>query len=99
VWGPQINDLVQPLRKRGVQKIIVVVVQVLIAKGDGRDALPHQRLHLMLDQLRIASIQKATGKAVDQSARSASIFPDSEPRCASLVRYAGWRAEKRAIGS
>jgi hypothetical protein len=47
----------------------IVVVQVFIAERQRQDPLADQRLHLMLDQSRMATIHEAAGKAADQSDR------------------------------
>ena len=53
-------------RHHRIMAQLVVVVQVLIAKGDGEHPLPHQRGHLVLDQLRLARVQKAIRQPADQ---------------------------------
>ena len=45
---------------------LVVIVEVFIAQRQAEDALPHQRLDLVLDIARVAPIDEAGGKAADQ---------------------------------
>ena len=43
-----------------------MTVEVFIAQRQAEDALPHQRLDLMLDIARVAPIDEAGGKAAHQ---------------------------------
>jgi hypothetical protein len=44
-----------------------VIIEVLIAQCQAENALPHQRLDLMLDIARVAPIDEAGGKAANQT--------------------------------
>jgi hypothetical protein len=48
---------------------LVVVDQILIAQGDPEHALPDQRHHLVLNQLRSTAVGKTPGKPLDQPYR------------------------------
>jgi len=48
---------------------IIVVVEVFIAERDGKHPLPHQRHHVVLDQVLATIIAKASGKTLHQSNR------------------------------
>ena len=65
--GPQHRaQLACQHRQRRVLAQLVVIVEVFIAQRQAEDALPDQRLDLMLDIARVASIDEAGGKAPHQ---------------------------------
>jgi hypothetical protein len=56
-------------RHHRVEAQYVVVVQVLIAQRHPEHPLAHQRTHRVLDKQRVAPVNKAVGKPVDQADR------------------------------
>ena len=65
--GPQHRaQLARQHCKRRVLAQLVVIVEVFIAQRQAKDALPHQRLDLMLDIARVAPIGEAGGEATHQ---------------------------------
>ena len=97
--GPQHRaQLPRQHRKRRVLAQLVVIVEVFVAQCQAEDALPYQRLDLMLDIARVAPVDEAVGEAthqpeapVDLSQQRAPafevMFPPSKPaiiyRCSS----------------
>jgi len=46
---------------------LVMVVEVFVAERNGEDALPDERAHAVLDQIRRPTVSKAGGKALDEA--------------------------------
>jgi hypothetical protein len=67
-----------------------MIVEVFIPQRHPKHALPDQRPDRMLDQVRIAPIDKASGQPIDQSNRFIGLAQQQRP---------GVRADRAAVES
>ena len=54
-------------RQHRIVPQLIVIVEVLVAQRQAEDALADQRRHRVLDQLGVAAVAEAGGKAIDQT--------------------------------
>jgi hypothetical protein len=59
-------ELVEQHAENRIAAKFIVVVEVLIAERQAKDALRHQGLHLVPDVIRIAGVAEAGGETVDE---------------------------------
>src|SRR5947207_10426835 len=78
IFAPRF-ELARQYRHHRVMAQLVVVVDILIAKGNPEHPLPHQSRDLVLDQILLSHIVKARRKSTDHSDRAISLrAPASE---------------------
>ena len=73
----------QLARQHGKRRILaqfVVIVEVLVAQRQAEDALPHQRLDLMLDIAGVTPINEAVGQATQQPEASVDLSQQQRAR-------------------
>jgi hypothetical protein len=67
-------------REARVLAQLVVIVEIFVAQRQAEDALPDQRLHLVLDQARIAPVVEARGEPLHQRQTLVHLPQQQRPR-------------------
>jgi hypothetical protein len=93
---PPRRKLATQRRQHRVMAKLVVVDQVLVAQCDAIDPLTDQRRNLVLDQLRIAVVNKSRRKPIDQPDRSRGPAQPAAAFFAMAARFFWVRLSARA---
>ena len=72
------GELARQHLQHGIVPQMVVIVDVLVAQGDGEDALADERRHRVQQRIRVAAIVEAARQSLDQADRSVR-GPEQQP--------------------